>query len=96
MSPVKEPRFFALEGHPLDFCGPGDERLWNTTTTTLDAYQRLFEGVTDEFAVGECSVLYLRDTSAQRDRPPHPRREADRGATRPGRARALGLPLPHA
>lgn len=64
MSPVKEPRFFALEGHPLDFCGPGDERLWKTTTTTLDAYQTLFEGVTDELAVGECSVLYLHDERA--------------------------------
>jgi hypothetical protein len=59
MSPVKEPRFFALEGHPLDFRGPGDERIRPGTTTTLEAYRKLFEGVGAERAVGEASVIYL-------------------------------------
>ena len=58
MSPEKEPRFFAFEGHALDFAGPGNERL-RTTTTTLAAYQQLFSGVRDERAVGEASVVYL-------------------------------------
>lgn len=64
MSPVKEPGFFALEGHPLDFRGPGDEWLRQATTTTLEAYQKLFEGVRDEPAVGEASVLYLHHHAA--------------------------------
>ena len=59
MSPVKEPRFFALEGHALDFRGPGDERVREKTVTTLAAYQKLFEGVRDERVAGEASVIYL-------------------------------------
>lgn len=59
MSPVKEPRFFALEGHSLDFPGPGDERVRETTTTTFEAYRALFDGVRGERAVGEASVIYL-------------------------------------
>lgn len=64
MSPVKEPRYFALAGHPLDFHGPGDERLREKTTTTLDAYLRLFTGVRNEPAVGEASVLYIHHPAA--------------------------------
>ncbi len=64
MSPIKEPRFFALEGHALDFGGPGDEVLRERTTTTLEAYQKLFAGVRDERAVGEASVLYLHHPAA--------------------------------
>lgn len=64
MSPVKEPRYFALAGHPLDFRGPGDERLREKTTTTLDAYLQLFAGVRDEPAVGEASVLYIHHPTA--------------------------------
>jgi hypothetical protein len=58
MSPVKEPKFFALEGHPLDFRGPGDERFREGTTTRLEDYRKLFDQVSDERAVGEASVLY--------------------------------------
>jgi hypothetical protein len=64
MSPVKEPKFFALQGHPLDFRGPGDERFRLDTTTTLEAYRELFENVGDEQAIGEASVLYLHDPTA--------------------------------
>ena len=53
MSALKEPKFFALEGHPLDFRGPGDERIRAETTTTLEAYRRLFHGVRAEIAIGE-------------------------------------------
>lgn len=64
MSPVKEPRFFALDGHPLDFRGPHDERFRQGITTSLDAYRELFEQVSDERAVGEASVLYLLHPAA--------------------------------
>ena len=64
MSPVKEPKFFALEGHSLDFRGPGDERIRAETTTTLSAYRQLFDGVRDEIAVGEASTLYLSHETA--------------------------------
>ena len=64
MSPVKEPRFFALEGHPLDFRGPGDERLRADTITSFDRYQELFAGAGDEIAVGEASTVYLSHKAA--------------------------------
>jgi len=64
MSPVKEPRFFALEGHPLDFRGPGDERVKEKTVTTLEAYRKLFDGVRNERAAGEASVVYLHHEGA--------------------------------
>lgn len=59
MSPVKEPRFFAFEDHPPAFTGPGDERMREETTTTVDGYSRLFDGVRGERATGEASVVYL-------------------------------------
>lgn len=58
MSPVKEPRFFALEGEQLNFQNP-DQVINHTSVTTLSEYYQLFEGVTDEIAVGEASPLYL-------------------------------------
>ncbi len=64
MTAVKEPKFFALEGHPLDFRGPGDARIRAETTTILSEYQRLFEGVRDELAIGEASTLYLSHEAA--------------------------------
>lgn len=64
MSPVKEPKFFALEGHPLDFKGPGDERFRIDTTTTLESYRRLFRGRRDERVAGEGSVVYLHHPRA--------------------------------
>jgi Sulfotransferase family len=65
LSQVKEPRFFALEGHPLDFPGPGDERFRKgATTTRLEDYRKLFAQVSDERAVGEASVLYQYDAAA--------------------------------
>ena len=42
MSPLKEPKFFALEGHALDFRGPYDDRIREGTTTDRAAYLRLF------------------------------------------------------
>ncbi|HHP7246091.1 MAG TPA: sulfotransferase family protein [Elainellaceae cyanobacterium] len=56
MSPVKEPNFFALEGEALD-----DPRV---SVTDIKAYQALFNGVTDELAIGEASVRYLYSPKA--------------------------------
>jgi hypothetical protein len=57
MSPVKEPKFFALEGEKPSFRGPGDGEA--DAVTTLEDYRALFEGADDERAVGEASPLYL-------------------------------------
>lgn len=63
MSPLKEPRFFALEGEELNFQNP-DRSINHTSVTTLAEYCQLFEGVSDEIAIGEASPLYLYSTKA--------------------------------
>lgn len=63
MSPIKEPRFFALEGDTLSFQGPS-QGINYTSVTTIDAYQELFQGVTNEIAIGEASTLYLHSKKA--------------------------------
>jgi len=63
MSPVKEPRFFALEGEVLNFQNP-DKAINQTSVTSLTEYYRLFEGVTHETAIGEASPLYLYSAKA--------------------------------
>ena len=63
MSPRKEPRFFALEGEELDFQNP-DKSINYSSVTTLSEYCQLFEGVTDEIAIGEASPLYLYSSKA--------------------------------
>lgn len=63
MSPIKEPRFFAYENETPYYNGPYDhEKL--PKVTTLEAYQALFAGVTDERAIGEASVIYLYSQKA--------------------------------
>jgi hypothetical protein len=61
MSPHKEPKFFAYENAVMDYRGPGDDERRNRfTVTTLDAYTRLFDGVTAQhLAIGEASTSYL-------------------------------------
>ena len=63
MSPIKEPRFFALEGEILNFKGPA-QGINQTSITSLDEYFHLFAGVTDEIAIGEASTLYLHSQRA--------------------------------
>lgn len=65
-SPLKEPRFFALEGEELDFRGPGDLRALRSSVTDLGAYRALFDGVTEERAIGEASPVYLMSEKAPR------------------------------
>ena len=43
MSPLKEPKFFAMEGKTLDFRGPNDETSMNRKSVTdIDTYRALF------------------------------------------------------
>lgn len=62
MSPVKEPKFFALEGKQIDFRGPGD--LKKDYVTDIEAYSALFNNVSQEVAIGEASPGYLHSTEA--------------------------------
>jgi hypothetical protein len=59
MSPVKEPRFFAIEGEKPNFQGPGDQELYENIVVDVEAYRALFQGASKETAIGEASVLYL-------------------------------------
>jgi hypothetical protein len=63
MSPVKEPRFFALENEKLNFQNP-DQAINQTSVTTLSEYLKLFDGVSSEIAVGEASPLYMYSAKA--------------------------------
>ena len=64
MSPVKEPRFFALEMEPnppgpVRRPGPGFSEVRD-----LDIYKSLFDGVTTEKAYGEASPIYIYHPTA--------------------------------
>jgi hypothetical protein len=61
MSPLKEPKFFAYDPH-----NPEHREKANKTfpITSMKAYLRLFNGVSNEKAVGEASVTYLRSRIA--------------------------------
>ena len=63
MSPMKEPRFFALENEKLNFQNP-DKAINKTSVTSLSEYYKLFDGVTNETAIGEASPLYMYSTKA--------------------------------
>ena len=63
MSPLKEPRFFALEGEKLNFQNP-DRSINHTSITSFSDYCQLFEGVNNEIAIGEASPLYLYSSKA--------------------------------
>ncbi len=56
MSPIKEPHFFGLEGETLNFQGSGIE---NDSITNIEDYCALFQGVSNETAIGEASNSYL-------------------------------------
>ena len=58
MSPIKEPRFFAVYEENLDFQGPGDLTRYYLVKD-LETYRALFDEVTDEIAIGEASTWYL-------------------------------------
>jgi hypothetical protein len=64
MSSRKESNFFAFEGQEVDFCGPGDEWISESTITTLEAYEKQFEAATSQKAIGEASPWYLYSARA--------------------------------
>jgi hypothetical protein len=59
MSPIKEPGFFAFEGETLDFSEPGSRILNSLIITDYHQYCALFEGVSNEKAIGEASNKYF-------------------------------------
>jgi hypothetical protein len=65
MSPIKEPRFFALEGeaNPV-FRRPNGKAFPWLTVTDARAYSRLFEAGDKAKALGEASTLYLYSEKA--------------------------------
>lgn len=64
MSPEKEPHFFALENQNVEFKGPGDQQRFRNAVTRLEDYQKLFESVSGEIAIGEASTTYLSSATA--------------------------------
>lgn len=65
MSPVKEPHFFSFDDKSKMTKGPGDPIP--NAITDFNAYQRLFDDVSNEIAVGEASTSYLyRQEAAKR------------------------------
>lgn len=69
MSPIKEPHFFAFENQSIKFHGPNDDQAYLSkfSVTSLSEYEKLFDGVTSEKAIGEVSTmyLYLKDSAAK-------------------------------
>lgn len=65
-SPIKGPCFFAFEeGQKVKVSGPGDQEVFDRhIITDLGTYRALFDGVRDEKAFGEASVLYLYSPTA--------------------------------
>jgi len=57
MSPVKEPHYFSFDSKSKLTQGPGDPIP--EAITDFEDYQRLFDGVQDESAIGEASTSYL-------------------------------------
>ena len=66
LSSVKEPYFFAFDGQPPAFAGPGADHFRQHAVTDWEAYQAIFATANDYVAVGEASPLYL--TSYQPER----------------------------
>jgi hypothetical protein len=59
MSDPKEPKFFAYEGEDVRFEGPGDREKNRLLVNNIEAYRALFQGVTDQRAIGEATAFYL-------------------------------------
>lgn len=66
MSPVKETNFFALEGSEMVKPEDDPEQMFHYpwSVTDWDSYQGLYDGVTDESAIGEVSPMYLYSDKA--------------------------------
>lgn len=58
MSAIKEPNYFAFEGEPLDWQGPGNEFV-NNSVARWEDYTALFADAPAGMAMGEATPLYL-------------------------------------
>ncbi|MBL7116118.1 MAG: sulfotransferase [Kiritimatiellae bacterium] len=68
MPSYKDPRFFAFEGSLPAFGGPSDDTIHNNRIVwEMDTYMALFDGVTNERAVGEASVRYFEEPAAAKN-----------------------------
>lgn len=59
MSPLKEPRFFAVEGEAEPFGGPFADIENSVSISSIEEYYACFKDVKSEKAIGEASTLYL-------------------------------------
>lgn len=59
MCPVKEAGFFWAYGENLTYQEPGSQKLRFRVVDNLEQYQKLFENVARQKAIGEASVRYL-------------------------------------
>jgi spore coat polysaccharide biosynthesis protein SpsF (cytidylyltransferase family) len=59
MAPLKEPYFFSFMNEQPTFTGPYDYTLDKQLITDFEVYKSLFDGVSKEKAIGECSNSYL-------------------------------------
>jgi hypothetical protein len=66
MSRVKEPYFFAFDGQPPAFAGPGADHYRQQAITSWEAYQTLFADGGGHMARGEASPLYLTNYQSER------------------------------
>ncbi len=66
MCPVKEPSFFAFEGAPPASQGLGKRDTLLHCVTEIHTYRKLFQGVSDQVAIGEVSPTYLYHPAAPR------------------------------
>ena len=64
MSPIKEPGFFDFEGQKPNFVGSGDQELYDHIPIDIESYRKLFQGVSDEIAIGEATTWYLYSSKA--------------------------------
>ncbi len=62
MSRKKEPHFFSFEGREPKFKERSDKK--KNIINTIEAYEQLFDGVTNEKAIGEASPSYLYEEQA--------------------------------
>ena len=58
LSPSKEANYFAFEGEPLDYRGPGADFV-NNSVATWDDYVNLFADAPSDAVIGDISPLYL-------------------------------------
>lgn len=66
MSRVKEPYFFAFDGQPPAFAGPGADHFRQHAIVDWGAYQALFAAADGYAARGEASPLYLTHYQPER------------------------------